>query len=461
MAGTCAAAGKRLNHPLQAIDARTLDQHGHARRQLRLQSASQGIGVRKPLGAGTESLDGARALGTHREQALDPAFARVRTHVRMTVFGKPTELRHVAEHQPSRARQRTHDLEPGAHRTRIGVVGVIDDPTVSHSGFELQAACDRPKAREAKRDFPEGRAGGAGRCGGGQRIADVVRAARFERDRALPERTLQREARREFTALDGLHGILRLEIRVRVHAEGEDAARRGHFEPIAGVDIVGVDDSRRGGVEAGHHFAFALGDAVQIAEAFEMFGAGVGDETHGRPCQAHQLGDIADAIRAHFDHGTAMRVFKAHQRDGHADMIIEIAVSRHAQTHARQNGGGHFLGGGLAVAAADGHDGNGELGAPGLAQLLQRAQRVGNRDLRQRMGDRPFDQGADGAPARRRRNEVSAVEGGAAQRNEQRARLKRAAVRGHGPIGAIVAGQLAADHRGGVAQRSLHAAAPR
>ncbi len=33
----------------------------------------------------------------------------------------------VAEHQPGRARQRTQHLESGAHRTRIGVVGVIDE----------------------------------------------------------------------------------------------------------------------------------------------------------------------------------------------------------------------------------------------------------------------------------------------------------------------------------------------
>ena len=198
-------------------------------------------------------------------------------------------------------------------------------------GFELQAARDRAKIREAQRDFLERCARGARRGRRGQRIADVVRAARLEHDRLPPQRALEREARGELAALDGLQGILRREIRVRVHAEGDDAARRGDAAPVAGVGIVGVDDGGGVRLEAGHHLALALRDAVQIAEAFQMLGAGVGDQAHGGPREAHQFRHIADAVRAHLDHGAAMRGLEAHQRHGHADVIVQIAVSRHAQ----------------------------------------------------------------------------------------------------------------------------------
>ena len=381
--------------------------------------------------------------------------------MRVAVLGELAEFRHVAEHQPGRARQRAHDLEAGAHRAGIGIVGIVDDPAVARAGLELQAARHRTKIREAERDFIEGCACRGGRCRRAERVADIVRTARLERDRALPERALEQKARDELAALDGERRALRGEIRLRVHPERDDAARRRDAAPVGGVGIVGIDDGRRAGVEAGHHLALALRDAVEVAEAFEMLGAGVGDQAHRRPRQPHQFRHIADAVRAHLDHGAAVRGLEAHQRHRHADVIVQVAVSRHARSHARENRGDHFLGGGLPVAAADGHDGHVEFAAPCLAQLLQRAQRVWNHDLRQRMwhgllDHGLLDNGADGAALRRRRDELAAVEIRPAQRDEQRPGRESAAVGGHRAVGTILAGQSAAERRCGVAQRSLH-----
>ena len=63
-----------------------------------------------------------------------------------------------------------------------------------------------------------------------------------------------------------------------------------------------------------------------------------------------------------------------------------------------------------------------------LAKRGQRTQRVRHDDLRHRGGDRPRNDGARGAAGRRLGNEVVAVEVLAGERDEQRARLERAAV---------------------------------
>jgi len=68
---------------------------------------------------------------------------------------------------------------------------------------------------------------------------------------------------------------------------------------------------------------------------------------------------------------------------------------------------------------------------PGLAQVLQRSQRIRNDDLRAgACGTAPFDDGADGAPDRRGPLRKSApVEGGSARSaTNSEPRLKRAAV---------------------------------
>ena len=64
-------------------------------------------------------------------------------------------------------------------------------------------------------------------------------------------------------------------------------------------------------------------------------------------------------------------------------MIVQIAMRGQTRTAARQDGCNHFLGGGLAVAAGDRHDGYVEIFAPSLRQYLQRAQRIADYDLRQ------------------------------------------------------------------------------
>jgi hypothetical protein len=95
-----------------------------------------------------------------------------------------------------------------------------------------------------------------------------------------------------------------------------------------------------------------------------------------------------------------------------------------------------------------------------MVKPTRHAWRVRNHDLRQRMRHRAVDDGSNGAPRRRGRDEFPALEVGPAQRDEQCARGQGAAVGGHRAIGTIVSHQLAARLRRGVAQRPLHALSP-
>ena len=327
-------------------------------------------------------------------------------------------------------------------------------------------SCSRPgTARKSARpgdDVLERGAGRGGRGGRTQCVRYVVRTARLEHDRALAERTPEREARDEFRMLDGLHGIHRREVGRARDAERDDARRGRGIAPIIRIRVVGVDDGGGLSLEPRHHLALAARHAVEISEALEVLGARVGDEADGRAREAHELGDIADAVRAHLDHRTAMRGLETHQRHRHADVIVEIAVGRHARAAACENRGGHLLGGGLAVAAAHADDGNRERGAPSGGQLLQRGQRVGHDDLSDAQArHRLLHQRADCAALRRRRDELSPVELRPPERDEQRPGGDRAAVGRYGPVRAIRADERAGDHPRRFLKRALHAATPR
>ena len=63
------------------------------------------------------------------------------------------QLGHVAEHQPAPARQLAQHLERGARRTRIGVVGIVDEPGASARALKLQAR-PSPRASEPGRRPP-------------------------------------------------------------------------------------------------------------------------------------------------------------------------------------------------------------------------------------------------------------------------------------------------------------------
>ncbi len=185
------------------------------------------------------------------------------------------------EHQPGHPVERAQHFQTGPHRTGIGIVGVVDHPAVARAGLQLKTPGDRAEIRQARCNVLQRCAGRARRRRGRQRIDDVVRTAHLEHEGALAQRARQREAGWRTRRARSPDGVARGEVGVRMHAEGHDAPRRGHAAPVACIGVVGVDDGRALGLQAGHHLSLALRNPVEVAEAFEMFGAGIGDQAHG------------------------------------------------------------------------------------------------------------------------------------------------------------------------------------
>ncbi len=156
----------------------------------------------------------------------------------------------------------------------------------------------------------------------------------------------------------------RRKIRGLRHSERRDPAAR-HAAPQAGEGVVGIDHRGGGVVESRHHFALGARDALEAAEALEMLGSGVGDEPDRRPRELHEVGHFAGAIGADFDHRVTVRAIEAVQRERHADVVVEVAARRERVARALEDGRGHFLDRGLAVAAGDPDDGHRKLRAPG------------------------------------------------------------------------------------------------
>ena len=77
------------------------------------------------------------------------------------------------------------------------------------------------------------------------------------------------------------------------------------------------------------------------------------------------VGHFAGMIGADLDHRVAVRGVEPVQRERHADVIVEIAARRERRARALEDGRGHFLDRGLAVAAGDADDGHRKLRAPG------------------------------------------------------------------------------------------------
>ena len=184
---------------------------------------------------------------------------------------------------------------------------------------------------------------------------------------------------------------------------------------------------------------FALGprNAFYGTEALEVRGARIRDSDHVGLGKAAQVGDLARVVRAHFEHGIAMRRLDAGHHQRHADVVVEIARGRERRRDFRQAGCGEFLQGGLAVAAGDAdHDGR-LLPPPAPRQFAQGEARVGDRDLRNRLVRASCDERTGGAAARRFGEVVAAIEVRPLERHEQLAARERAGVGADAVEGAV------------------------
>ena len=419
--------------------------------------ARQCIDVTKALGAGAKTFRCQRRQRTEGVEPLDTELAGQRAGLAMAGFGMCAQFAHVAEHQPAAARQRGQHLERGAQRTRVGVVGVVDQPGAIGQRLELQAALDRAHLRQARGHLRQRRTGGQGRGRGGQRVVHVVATGQRQRHRHAAGRGLQREAGAEPITANIEPQLECAHFGLRGETKAHHAGRR-HAAPQCAVLVIGVDDGDAVRLQPGDGLAFGARHALEAAKALEVFGAGVGDQGDAGTGNGHQFGHFAGMVGAHFDDGAAIGVAQPQQRQRHAEPVVVVAARGQAGAALRQHRGQHFLGGGLAVAAGDADHRTGERRAPGTAGGDQRGLDIGHHDLRQRRIDLTADDGAGGAGSRGRGDEFMAIGARAGQRQEQIARHHLARIDDRLGERRVGAHQAPGAGSGESGERALHAA---
>ena len=124
-----------------------------------------------------------------RHDPGDPPVGRVRPQRRGAPRRRPrTQLEHVAQHRPAaapgRSRQHAgHGVEGGAHRLRVGVVGVVDDQhAVVPLGQLHPPPRTRPSGGQGGHDRLPCSPEGPGQCRRRHRVGHLVPARQTEPD---------------------------------------------------------------------------------------------------------------------------------------------------------------------------------------------------------------------------------------------------------------------------------------
>ena len=221
--------------------------------------------------------------------------------------------------------------------------------------------------------------------------------------------------------------VLPLEVVFVAVGQRGRVAHRAERRPLVG-------HRRQHGVVAAHEgaaarcgepvveLALAAPHPLRAAEAFEVGTPDVGQQPVVGLGDRGQQGDLAAGARPHL-HDAELRVgIHRQQRQRHADVIVQVALRGMDREALGQHAAYELLGRRLAVAARDGEDRDAQCAAVFARQLLQGAQRVGHEvHARVRGGRGVVHDGVCCPLVERLGGEAVAVEGGAVQREEDRA----------------------------------------
>ena len=100
--------------------------------------------------------------------------------------------------------------------------------------------------------------------------------------------------------------------------------------------------------------------------------AHVGDDGDIGPHHLAQIAYLAEVVHARLDHRCLMLRRKPQQRQGRADIVVEVGLCFQGIVPPGQNGRHHLLGGGLSRRAGDLHHRQGKAAAIPRRQRLQR-----------------------------------------------------------------------------------------
>ena len=340
---------------------------------MRREMLLQRIGAREPGLVAGQRRQGLLEFLPH-QAGRNPGLAQLQHDFLVLLERLRTQLAHVAEQgQLAGGLDVAEVLQRGAHRRRIGVVGVHDQGIRGRAhhlravvvGDEFRYRGDGVGARHA--EILAYRQGGqdVGGVVGADEVRDHERVAQADAQEGF-----LRRGRQDLGALI-----------VNAVAEGMAGLLGRHF-PQVGIVLVQEDERAAVRAEPVVELPFRGLDALEGAEAQQVRPADVGDQAVVRLADFHKLGDIVGVVGAHLDHGDLRVGGDGQQRKRHADVVVEIALRGRDAVFLRQHGGDEVLGGGLAVRARQAE--HGQFAVPHVravpdGQLLQGLERV--RDL--------------------------------------------------------------------------------
>ena len=193
--------------------------------------------------------------------------------------------------------------------------------------------------------------------------------------------------------------------------------------PDGCAGVIAREHGHPAGRQCAEHGAVLTGGGLGAIHELLMFTLGIEHQRHRRLRHGGQASDLARMVHAHLDHAHAVGITQPQQRERNTDVVVEVAARGKGRLCAQvrhQNGGDHFLGRGLAVAAGDGNQRALEATAPAARQRTQRTAGIGHPQrghtnaLGKHFGQHGGCTGVDGGV-----NESMAIEAVAAQRDVQ------------------------------------------
>ena len=196
--------------------------------------------------------------------------------------------------------------------------------------------------------------------------------------------------------------------------------------------ITGWNHHQAFGVEGSGDLALGLGDRLAASQTADVGRTHVGNHGEIRFATAAKPPDFAQAPHAHLhDHGPVLGR-GLEQGQGHADVVVFVALAGPHGTPGGQHGAEQLPGGGFAGRTGHRQHRDGQLAAPEQAQLLVGRQGVVHQPAGQARGDQPglipLHQGRLGPKAGGFGQKAMAVEAFAHQGHKQAAGTQLAAV---------------------------------
>ena len=356
-----------------------------------------------------DSLQERRRIAAEDDHAVVGTERQLRAAVAVESRGGGAELGHAAEHEKTRFRRSPaaaiEGLRGVEQRSRAGIVA-IDGEGARAVDVHAAATGRRRPGRERGGEFGGGAAGELRGDDGERGIAREAVGERAEREGlAIEHERASAVGGDAEGSADETRGRDR---RQRLITEGH----RDRAVRVGGEIRPGEQGRGQHGLAAGSEGAdersLLAGDAGERTDAFKVDGRDGGDDRDIGADDFRRDTEFAGQAHARLDHRVTVagRVgAQQHQRD--ADGVVEVGFGR--EGFGAEQRGEELLGRGLADAAGDADHDAGESRAGAGRDAAQRGERIGDDELRERVGDGTADQGAGGARGAGGGEEIMAI----------------------------------------------------